>query len=94
VFSQVWKPFCAFINPADAARLKLAAGDWVDAGGLQLPVKPADWVLQGSVVINDLHHAQPANRLHGAASVTLKRIDRPQPAASDTAVVATAGGGQ
>jgi predicted molibdopterin-dependent oxidoreductase YjgC len=91
VFGQVWKPFCAFLNPADATRLKLVAGDWVELGGaqLRLPVKLAGWVEPGSVVINDLCHAAPANALHGTLAVSLKKS---APVAQ--AVVAAAGGGQ
>jgi hypothetical protein len=92
VFNQVWKPFCAFINPADAARQQLAEGDWVAAGDLQLPVKLAGWVEQGSLVVNDLCHAQPANRLHGRGAVALKRIDKPQ--AQPSVAATAAGGGQ
>jgi NADH-quinone oxidoreductase subunit G len=102
VFHQVWKPFCAFLNPEDAARLGLQAGDTVAAGSLELPVKLEVWVRPGSVVVNDYCHAQPANGLFGTAALTLKRLDRPVSAgmhapASDgrnAAATGVAGGGE
>jgi anaerobic selenocysteine-containing dehydrogenase len=80
VFGQVWKPFCAFVNPADAQELKLNGGEVVRLGSgnstLELPVKLASWVIPGTVIINDLCHAQPANTLAGAVNVTLEKTGK------------------
>jgi hypothetical protein len=109
VFGQVWKPFCAFLNPADAAAQGLNAGDVVAVGGslvspsqagksagptVELPVKLAAWVEPGSVVVNDLYHAQPANALYGVASVDLKKIPGVAAGGRDAAATgSTAAGG-
>ncbi|MBN2081129.1 (2Fe-2S)-binding protein [bacterium] len=79
VFDKIPKPFYAFLNPADAAKLGVSDGEWIGLGGgheLELPVQLAAWVRPGSVVVNDYYLAQPANRLAGAApaAVAVKKL--------------------
>jgi NADH-quinone oxidoreductase subunit G len=82
VFDEVAKPFHAYVNPLDAKVFNLADGEptVVKAGGqaLELTVRVAAWVRQGSLVVNDYCLAAPANALAGRAPV---RVQAARPAA-------------
>jgi NADH-quinone oxidoreductase subunit G len=72
-----------------------AGGENRPTGNLELQVKLVSWVEAGSVVVNDLNHKQPANRLHASAAVSLKAIAVPTESQVGPASVqlSAAGGG-
>jgi NADH-quinone oxidoreductase subunit G len=76
VFDKVPKPFYAYLNPTDMKVQNLSAGDVVElqTGALtaQLPIHPASWVRQGSVVINDYMNAMPVNSIAGVEPTRVK----------------------
>jgi NADH-quinone oxidoreductase subunit G len=88
VFDRVPKPFFAYLNPTDMKVQNLNAGDTVElqtgSTTAQLPIHPASWVRQGSVVINDLHHAVPANGIAGFETTRVK-IERVRAKAAEAA---------
>ncbi len=78
VFDRVAKPFCAFVNSADAAAFGLREGEPVElsspAGRIVLPVKTVGWVRPGTVVLNNYCIAAPVNKLGaGAIEVNVSR---------------------
>ena len=78
VFDNVSKPFFAYINPLDLKVLNLEDGDQIElnSGGrsLELIAKGAQWVRQGSVVVNDYNLVAPANQLAGREALRVKAV--------------------